>query len=357
MFNHLKLAPKFTLLLLLVFICGSGLGGLVLSRSLQQQVEANVTAEGVVLMESMQAVRRYTNQQVSPLLEGAMGADEFWPETIPAYSARRVFELMQKQGTAIGDFHYTYKEAVLNPTNPDDRVDAFEAALTQDLLRQPALTQLSGFRELPNQGSVFYSALPIRIQEQSCLQCHGAPEVAPPAMLARYGRENGFDWPLNEVIGTQIVYVPADEVARTAQRAFSSVIGVFLGGFAIALLCLNLLLKPLVVQPIQNLARISQKLAADDIQSDGELQAASTQKLAGITQRRDELGHLGRVFQTMMNEVVARQQRLQQQIQVLKIEIDDKRKAQQIDEITNTDYFQSLQQKAREIRDRKQQQE
>ena len=105
MLNRLKLAPKFTLLLLLVFILGSGLGGLVLSRALQQQVEAKVTAEGVVLMESMQAVRRYTNQQVSPLLETAMGEDEFWPETIPAYSARRVFELMNAQGNAIGDFH------------------------------------------------------------------------------------------------------------------------------------------------------------------------------------------------------------------------------------------------------------
>ncbi|MDA0267991.1 MAG: DUF3365 domain-containing protein, partial [Cyanobacteria bacterium] len=214
-----------------------------------------------------------------------------------------------------------------------------------------------GFRELPNQGSVFYSALPIRIKEQSCLQCHGAPDAAPPAMLAQYGRENGFNWPLNEVIGTQIVYVPAAEVSRTAQRAFSSVIGTFVGGFAIALICLNLLLKPLVVQPIQKLARIAQKLAADDIQSDEELQSAATQKLAGITQRQDELGHLGRIFQTMMNEVVARQQRLQQQISVLKIEIDDKRKAKQIEEITNTDYFQSLQQKAREIRDRRQEKE
>ncbi|NJN20685.1 MAG: DUF3365 domain-containing protein [Leptolyngbya sp. RL_3_1] len=256
-------------------------------------------------------------------------------------------------GGVRGTYHYTYKEAVLDPTNPADRVDDFEAVLTQNLKNQPSLTQLSGFRELPDQGSVFYSALPIRVKEQSCLQCHGAPEAAPPAMVARYGRENGFNWPLNEVIGTQVVYVPAAEVFRTAQRAFSSVISLFLGIFAIALLCLNLLLKPLVLQPIQSLARISQKLAADDIQSEAELQSATHQRLSNITQRQDELGNLGRIFQTMINQVVARQQRLQQQIHVLKIEVDEKRKAKEIEEITSTDYFQSLQQKAREIRNRK----
>ncbi|NJN20684.1 MAG: DUF3365 domain-containing protein [Leptolyngbya sp. RL_3_1] len=83
MLNRLKLAPKFTLLLLLVFILGSGVGGWVLSRVLQQRVEAQVTAEGVILMESMQAVRRYTNQQVGPLLEATMAQMNFGPRRFP----------------------------------------------------------------------------------------------------------------------------------------------------------------------------------------------------------------------------------------------------------------------------------
>lgn len=352
MLNRLKLAPKFTIILLLVFLMGSSVGGFVLSKVLQYRVEAQVTAEGVMLMESMQAVRRYTDQHVRPLLEAHETPDAFWPEAIPAYSARRVFELLQKAGQEQGDFDYIYKEAVLNPTNPDDLTDDFEAAMVSGFLAQPDQTEKSGYRTLPNQGLVFYSALPIVIRDPSCLECHSVPEAAPPAMLVQYGRENGFNWPLNEVLGTQVVYVPAQDVFQAAKKAFTSVMGLFFAIFAIALFCLNALLKPLVVQPVQGLAKLSEKLAADDIQTAADLDGAESKKLASIVKRNDELGQLGQTFQKMVNEVIARQQRLRQQIRDLKIEIDETRKEKEVREIVDTDYFQSLRQKAREIRDR-----
>lgn len=354
MLQRLKLAPKFTLILLLVFILGSALGGVVLSRALQHRAEGQITAEGVMLMESMKAVRNYTDQEVRPILEAHETPDEFWPEVVPAYSARRVFELLHAAGMAQGDFDYIYKEAVLNPTNPNDLADDFEVSLVNGFAGKPDATEVSGFRDLPGHGRMFYSALPISLQDPSCLECHSTPEAAPPAMVAQYGQENGFGWALNQVIGTQIVYVPAAEVFQTARRSFSKVMAIFLGSFAIALLCLNWLLKPLVLQPVQTLARIAQKLADDDLQTTDDKQAIAPQKLSSVTQRQDELGQLGRIFQRMVNEVVARQQRLQRQIRELKIEIDEKRKAREVEEIVETDYFQSLQQKAREIRNRRQ---
>ncbi|MEM0980773.1 MAG: DUF3365 domain-containing protein [Cyanobacteria bacterium P01_H01_bin.58] len=355
MLNRLKLAPKFTVILLLIFVLGSALGGMVLSQALQQRAEARITAEGIMLMESMQAVRRYTDQQVRPLLEAKMTtSDDFWPEMVPAYSSRRVFEILQEQGDLVSDTEHIYKEAVLNPTNPDDLVDDFETSLVNDFLANPNTKELSGFRELPQQGLMFYSALPIIIKNPSCLECHSTPEAAPEAMLAQYGSENGFNWELNEVLGTQIVYVPAAAVFDAARQAVSSVMTAFFGVFAIALLCINRIIRPLVLRPIQDLARIAQKLANDDIQSETDLAAGGSQKLARVTQRQDELGQLGRIFQQMVNEVVARQEQLRQQIRQLTIEIDEKRKNREVEEIVETDYFQSLQQKAREIRDRRQ---
>ena len=353
MFNRLKLAPKFTLILLLIFIIGSAIGGLVLSRALQHQVESKVAAEGVMLMESMQAVRRYTDQEVLPLLERYENQDEFWPEMIPAYSARRTFELLSEVNQSAGNFNYRYKEAVLNPTNPDDLADEFETALVANFIGNPETVNQRGYRDLPDQGLVFYSALPISIQDASCLECHSTPEAAPPAMLAQYGRDNGFNWELDQVLGTQVVYIPAAEVFTGARQAFSGVMGWFILIFAIALFCLNALLKPLVVQPVQGLAKLSEKLAADDIQTMDDLAGAEARKLAQVVNRQDELGQLGSVFQTMVNEVIARQQRLRQQIRDLKIEIDQTRKAKEVEEIVETDYFQSLQQKAQEFRQRR----
>ncbi|MEM9767315.1 MAG: DUF3365 domain-containing protein [Cyanobacteria bacterium P01_D01_bin.71] len=353
MFNRLKLAPKFTLILLLIFVLGSSVGGFALSRALQNQVESQVAAESVMLMESMQAIRRYTDQQVRPLLERYENADEFWPETVPAYAAGRTFELLMSDNQSFDDIAYRYKEAVLNPTNPDDLADEFETALVQDFLGNPEASNRMGYRDVPGQGLMFYSALPISIQDASCLACHSTPAAAPPAMVAQYGREGGFDWQLDQVLGTQIVYIPAQEVFDSARQAFSWVMGLFILIFAIALFCLNTLLKPLVVQPLQGLAKLSEKLAADDLQTVSDFDAAESRKLAKVVSRQDEFGQLGQVFQNMVNEVIARQQRLQQQIRDLKIEIDQTRKAREVREIVETDYFQSLQQKARKFRHRK----
>ena len=66
--------------------------------------------------------------------------------------------------------------------------------------------------------------------------------------------------------------------------------------------------------------------------------------------RSDALGQLARVFQGMAKEVAAREQRLRREVQQLRIEIDEARATRQIQEITESDYFQRLQQKVDELR-------
>lgn len=74
--------------------------------------------------------------------------------------------------------------------------------------------------------------------------------------------------------------------------------------------------------------------------------------LADVIQRNDELGQLARVFENMAREVYAREQRLKQQLQDLRIEVDEAKKARQVAEITETDYFRELSQKAQRLRER-----
>jgi DNA-binding response OmpR family regulator len=72
--------------------------------------------------------------------------------------------------------------------------------------------------------------------------------------------------------------------------------------------------------------------------------------LAEVSARADALGQLARVFQGMAREVYAREQRLKQQVQKLRIEIDRARQARQVTEITGTDYFQDLRSRASNLR-------
>ena len=66
--------------------------------------------------------------------------------------------------------------------------------------------------------------------------------------------------------------------------------------------------------------------------------------------RDDALGRLARVFQRMAREVQAREDRLQQQVTELRIEIDEARQAAKVAEVTETAYFQELRAQAADLR-------
>jgi hypothetical protein len=55
----------------------------------------------------------------------------------------------------------------------------------------------------------------------------------------------------------------------------------------------------------------------------------------------------------MVREVYSREQRLKQQVAELRIEIDEVKKAQQVAEITETEYFKELRRKANDLRNRR----
>jgi hypothetical protein len=72
-----------------------------------------------------------------------------------------------------------------------------------------------------------------------------------------------------------------------------------------------------------------------------------------VAQRTDALGQLARMFEKMVKEVQEREAKLKEQVQQLRIEIDQSRRERQVAEITETDYFYQLQQKAANLRQRR----
>jgi CheY-like chemotaxis protein len=75
--------------------------------------------------------------------------------------------------------------------------------------------------------------------------------------------------------------------------------------------------------------------------------------IADVAARTDELGHLARAVQHMANEVAAREERLAQQVRRLTVEVDEARKAHEVEEITSSEYFRSLQERAKALRGRR----
>lgn len=98
---------------------------------------------------------------------------------------------------------------------------------------------------------------------------------------------------------------------------------------------------------MQQMARIAAAAAAL------ETGRYDSRSLDEVGQRADELGQLARVFQRMADEVIAREERLKREVRELRIQIDEEKRRQQVAEITGSDYFQSIRDKARKLRDRK----
>ena len=222
MFANLNLNNKFTLFLIGAFLAGVIIGGLILWQALQRSAQTEISNRGLILIETMNAIRSYTSNHVGPLLADDLATQpDFISETVPAFSAREVFENFRKNETYAT---FLYKEATLNPTNPRDQADSFETTLVEQMRGDLSLEEISGFRNLFGE-EVFYIARPLTIKSESCLACHSTPEAAPANLVATYGTEQGFGWQLNEIVATQIIYVPAREVFSATVRSFTLVMG------------------------------------------------------------------------------------------------------------------------------------
>jgi len=340
-FRRLRLGTRFTLLLLLFFAGSIAISGVALYRLVTTVAVESVTSNGLLLLHTINAVRTYTSRQVNPLLAPVMEAQgKFIPESVPAFSARSVFTNLRGD---VGFENFSYKEAALNPTSPLDRADTWETEVLMRFQNDRKLTQLSGFRTLNGQ-LVFYNARPMVINDPACLACHTTPEMAPPAMVQRYGSIDGFGWKLNDVIAAQIVYVPAAEVYSRSLTTWLSVMVISIASFALAVLAFNLLLRRHVVKPIGQMAELARSISADKVDE------MAPKSLANMTRRADELGQMARVFERMAQEVYTREQGLRQQVQELRIEIDEVKKAREVAQLVDRDTFQELRAKAQKLR-------
>lgn len=210
----MKLLAKFNLILLAVFAAGGMLISQLAYSYLIGSAKEEVQAQERLMMTSARSVRDYTADEVSPLLqENSRHRVRFLPETVPFYAATITFAKLRKDYP-----DYTYKESALNPTNPEDRAAGWEVDIIDWLRDHRDETEKTGERNT-SMGPALYLATPIKATKE-CLQCHSTPAMAPRALVAVYGSNNGFGWKENEIIGAQIVSVPLSVPVANADRAF-----------------------------------------------------------------------------------------------------------------------------------------
>ncbi|HET6263361.1 MAG TPA: DUF3365 domain-containing protein [Usitatibacter sp.] len=271
---------KFNMVLFVVFAAGMAVSAWVSYELLQRNAKQEVLRNAGLMMEAALAVRGYTVSQVKPLIESQL-AEKFLPQSVPAYAASETFNALRKK---YPDF--SYKEALLNPTNPRNKAVEWENDIVSNFRNTNASTEVSGERDTPV-GRMLYIARPIQIKDPACLVCHSVPAAAPASMIKLYGESNGFGWKHQEIVGAQVVSVPMTLPIKNANDAFMLFIGSLAAIFVVVFIVLNIMLSVLIIRPIAKMSASADRISQGDF------------NVAEFGKGSDEIAVLGTSFNRM----------------------------------------------------------
>jgi protein-histidine pros-kinase len=244
---------KLNLVLGAVALVAIGAFALLSTPFLQSIARDEVVQRSRILMESAASTRKYTSDEIAPILTPLMGA-KFYPQAVSAYAAIKNFDLLRAQNP-----DYTYREAALNPTNPQNRAVAWEADIIEDFRNNPSKPELVTERDT-HAGRVLNLSRPLHVG-QACLVCHDKPERAPISMVGMYGKDHGFGWKPDEIVAAQIVSVPMEVPLANAAKIRNVVIGMLVIVFIVAIGLLDLFLGILVIKPVRKMAAIATEVS------------------------------------------------------------------------------------------------
>ena len=282
----LTLKLKFNLVFGALFAVALVVAGGVVYRLVLRNAQAEVVHDAQRMMDVSLAVRDYTVTHIKPHLDPLLDR-HFLPETVPAFAATETLSRLAKSQPGYG-----YKEATLNPTNPRNAAIDWEREVVARFRADTGLREQTG-RVDTDAGGFFYVARPIQIRNAACLACHSTPDAAPVSLLNKYGREHGFGWQLNEIVGAQVVSVPTRLAYDKAHEVVQAFLGTLAAVFMLLFVALNVLLQRWVVAPVRAVAHAANRV------SQGEL---------GLPEfaegRKDEIGSLQRSFNRMRRSLV-----------------------------------------------------
>jgi methyl-accepting chemotaxis protein len=271
---------KFNIVLALVFAAGMAVSAYVSHQLLQNNAKQEVLRNAGLMMEAALAVRGYTVSQVKPLIEYQL-AEKFLPQSVPAYAASETFNSLRKK---YPDF--SYKEALLNPTNPRNKAVEWENDIVNNFRNTGATSEVTGERDTPV-GRMLYIARPIQIKDAACLACHSVPSAAPASMIKLYGDANGFGWKHQEIVGAQVVSVPMSLPIKNANEAFLTFMASLAAIFIVTFVVLNLMLSVMIIRPIARMSASADKISQGDF------------NVPEFGKGKDEIATLGTSFNRM----------------------------------------------------------
>ena len=208
-----------------------------------------------------------------------------------------------------------YREPTLNPLNPANQADTFEADLIRQFQADHKLPELSGYRQ-KNGGEQFYVAKPSTVKA-SCLKCHGNPDDAPEAIVERYGKSQGYGWQPGDILSASVIYVPTDDLRASQAALYRTIVTIFFLVVLALVGTIYLLFEGLINRRIVRIGKaLSQQALAPGAT---RLQDTASDEVGMLARQFNHMAEaLDVSYQTLENKVAERTQELTQTLASLK---------------------------------------
>ena len=245
---------------------------------------------------------------------------------------------------------YTY---VKDPQNPNQALFVVSAAVPPGITlsereRQLQATQLSGCQIKPENRPLLNAAFTVADGYSTPMTVgFSQPTIDPVPWKDQWGEWITGAAPIYNSKGESVGAVGVDmcmaEVRAVTDRINKTLLPIFgalimVCGVGVYLLAYRL------TRPILKLTHVANKIGQGDY---------TTAVPVGNGNLRDEVDSLSDVFAMMVEKVREREQNLKQQVAELQIMVDETKRKEQVSEIVDSEFFQTLQEKAREARARR----
>lgn len=163
--------------------------------------ETTLTKADVALAFDL-AIRDYVAESIRPEMEKRIGPNDFVLQAMStSYVARAIVDKVRERFP-----DYLLRFPSENPRNPVNRATSEEEELLKFFRENPGIGTWKG--RLTLGGTEYFAQASAMMFEESCMQCHGAPEVAPRALVDRYGTTGGFHNKVGDLAGMDLVAIP-----------------------------------------------------------------------------------------------------------------------------------------------------
>ena len=255
MFKKLAISKRFSLILLIIFLITLPTMTTVMYYFFRENAIREISEKALLTMNSMESVRKYVGKELRPavskdqqgkfLLEGMSGF----------YILRKVaYNLQEVQP------YYRYKQASANPLAQENKADPFEETLLMKFQENLAVKELTGLRT-DGRVPLYYIARSVVADRPECMNCHSTVETAPKEQVERYGTTSGYNYVMNSVVGSNIIYVPASVPINIATRSTIIVAIVFSLLFLMLFIVINVLIKKSIIRPIENFVKVADQVS------------------------------------------------------------------------------------------------